>query len=284
MKYFKNLPKTNFESTIGTFSISDFFTYISPNTDRIQTSPISFDSKTNLLEASYGVYKDVNSFWMFVLANNTINPFNLGSINSSLFVKENKEKTSLELYGNTAGTTGYVFPPGSIIAPYVANTGGSYSYSSVGNFDLNGPLSIIESAMYIDGTMIIKDQRGATYTFINQNGTTGSQVVVIYKTGTGDYEIQTPLFPTNTKSAINDVVKVELSAEGYIEEYVNPVSPTKTKGSKGTSTPLALPSLSTGTSEITALQVVEKQSKDINAFVPQQTGTLKSLFISAKYI
>jgi hypothetical protein len=282
MKYFKNLPKTNFESTIGIFSISDFFTYISPNTDRIQTSAISFDSKTNLLEASYGVYKDVNSFWMFVLANNTINPFNLGSINSSLFVKENKEKTSLELYGNTAGTTGYVFPAGSIVAPYIANTGGSYSYSSIGNFDLNGPFSIIESAMYIDGTMIIKDQRGATYTFINQDGTTGSQVVVIYRTGTGDYEIQTPLFPTNTKSAINDVVKVEFSDEGYIEEYVNPVSPTK--GSKGTSTPLALPSLSTGSSEITALQVVEKQSKEINAFVPQQTGTLKSLFISAKYI
>lgn len=279
MKYFENLPKKNFASSIGDFIISDFFTYLDPNLAKIDTSNITVDSKTTLLEAAFTTYNDLNSFWMFVSANDTVNPFTLLAPNTTIYLTENEAKTSMELAGNIAGTTSYTFPKGSIIAPYKANAGNSYSYSSVGNFDLNGPLSIIESVSYYNGTMIIKDQRGATFTFIQQNGTTGSQMVIIYPTAGGTYAIQKSLYPYNTKSATKETVKVELSEEGYIEDLLSPdVSPTFTK----TKAPPS-PSGSTASVQVTALKIIELQSKNILAYLPEQTGILKSLFVTAKY-
>lgn len=286
MKYFSNLPKIDFESSIGSFSISDFFTYVDVNQTKIDSSPLSVDSKITLLELAHTIYKDVNSFWMFLLANNAINPFVLLSINNALFKEEFEPKTSLELSKNIAGTTSYVFPPGSIIAPYVQNTGGSYSYSSVGNFDLNGPFSIIESVSYHNKTMVIKDQRGATYEFISQDGTTGSPIVII-SPGTGDnYTIEKQYYPIKTKSAINETVKVEVSAEGYIEDSISPVSYKKTSSTKekefSYKTPITLPS--TELTQITALKLVELENKSINCYPVDQSSILKSLFTSAKYI
>lgn len=284
MKYFENLPKTNFESSIGQFSISNFFTYIDVSNASLQTSPIFVDSKTTLLEASFTVYSDVNSFWMFVLANNTINPFTLLSQNSSLFTKENEDKTNLEIVGDISGTTAYVFPQGSIILPYVSNTGGSYDYSSVGNFDINGPLSIIESAYYSNDTMVIKDQRGSTYSFILQDGNIGSPIVIISPTTGGTYTIQKQYYPTKTKSATKEIVKVEVSDVGYIEEIVSPVSPTKSKTK--TKTPTMLPSVlpgSTGT-QVTALSYIQQQSKNINAYLFEEAGVLRGLYVTTKYL
>lgn len=285
MKYFSNLPKTNFESSIGSFTISDFFTYIDLNGSNLNKSTISVDSKNTLLEEAHAVYKDVNSFWMFLLANNSINPFILFSINPAYFKDENEHKTSLELTQNLAGTTSYVFPPGSIIAPYIANTGGSYSYSSVGNFNLDGPISIIESVSYHNNTMIIKDQRGATYTFINQDGNTGSQVVII-SPGTGDnYTIQKQYYPIKTKSALEETLKIELSAEGYIEDFISPIRTSMKGSSQKENKPIALSSTNLSQpTEISASKLVEIQSKDIQVYPIDQSSKLKGLFVSAKYI
>lgn len=283
MKYFENLPKKSFTSSIGDFTISDFFTYLDPNLGNIDETPVTVDSKTTLLEAAYSTYGDLNSFWMFVSANETINPFTLLAPNTTIFLSQNEAKTSLELVDSVSGVTNYAFPKGSLIAPYVANSGGSYSYSSVGNFNLNGPLSIIESVSYFKGTMIIKDQRGATYSFINQNGATGSQVVIIYPTEGGTYAIQTPLFPTKTKSAVKEIVEIDVLEGGTIEEfYGDLLSPTKTKSSSTTSAPATINGLTTGT-QITATKALELQSKNITAYIPEQTGILKSLFVTAKY-
>lgn len=285
MKYFSNLPKTNFESSIGSFTISDFFTYIDLNGSNLNTSTISVDSKNTLLEEAHAVYKDVNSFWMFLLANNSINPFILFSINPAYFKDENEHKTSLELTQNLAGTTSYVFPPGSIIAPYIANTGGSYSYSSVGNFNLDGPISIIESVSYHNNTMIIKDQRGATYTFINQDGNTGSQVVII-SPGTGDnYTIQKQYYPIKTKSALEETLKIELSAEGYIQDFISPIRTSMKGSSQKENKPIALPSTNLSQpTEISVSKLLEIQSKDIQVYPIDQSSKLKGLFVSAKYI
>lgn len=281
MKYFENLPKKNFSSSIGDFTISDFFTYLDPTKAEIDTSTVTIDSKTTLLEASFTTYNDLNSFWMFVSANQTVNPFTLLAPNTTIYLTENEAKTSLELAGNIAGTTSYTFPKGSLIAPYKTNSGGSYSYSSVGNFDLNGPVSVIESVSYYNGTMVIKDQRGATYSFIQQNGTTGSPMVIIYPTAGGTFAIQKSLYPYNTKSATKETVKVEISDEGFIEDLLSPdISPTF---SKSKSAPTSAPSGSTTGVQVTALKVIELQSKNILAYLPEQTGKLKSLFVTAKY-
>jgi hypothetical protein len=279
MKYFENLPKKTFESTIGNFLISDFFTFLDPNLLTVTKSNITIDSKKTLLEAAHLNYNDPNSFWMFVSSNETINPFTLLSENSVLFLTENEVKTSLELTKDIAGTTSYTFPKGSIILPFKSNTGGSYSYSSVGNFDLNGPLSIIESVSYYQDKMIIKDQRGATFEFISQDGTTGSSVVIVYPTSGGTYAIEKPLLPTNTKSATKEVVKVEFSEEGKIEVIGEP---SKGKGSsKGKSTP----PIPNGTEAIstTAIQEIQLESKTISAYIPIETGKLKTMFVTTKY-
>lgn len=279
MKYFENLPKKTFESTIGNFLISDFFTYLNPNLQTIQKSNITIDSKKTLLEAAHITYTDPNSFWMFVSANNTINPFTLLADNTVLFLTENEVKTSLELTGNISGTTSYTFPKGSIILPFTSNTGGSYSYSSVGNFDLNGPLSIVESVHYYDDRMIIKDQRGATFTFISQDGTTGSQVVIVYPTTGGTYSIQKPLLPIKTKSATKETVKIEVSEEGKIEI----LQPVKDKISPSFK---SLPqSTASTTTEVTttAIEQVELESKTILAYLPLESGRLKTMFMTAKY-
>lgn len=283
MKYFENLPKKTFASSIGDFTISDFFTYLDPNLGIIDESPLTVDSKTTLLEAAYSTYGDLNSFWMFVSANETVNPFTLLATNTTIFLTQNQAKTSLELSQDISGTTSFTFPKGSLIAPYISNTGGSYSYSSVGNFNLNGPLSIIESVSYFKGTMIIKDQKGATYSFINQDGATGSQVVIIYPTPGGTYAIQKPLYPYNTKSAVKEVVELDVIEAGTIEEfYGDLVSPTKGK-TKSSSTPATPVIGGTGTVQISAIKALELQSKNITAYLPEQTGILKSLFVTAKY-
>lgn len=284
MKYFENLPKTNFETTIGSFSISNFFTYIDANSATIDESNVTIDNKTTLLEAAYTVYGDINSFWMFVLANSTINPFTLLAQNSTIFVTENKDKTTLSLTKDISGTTSYTFPKGSIVLPYVSNSGGSYSYSSVGNFDLNGPLSIIETASFFTQRMTIKDQKGGTYSFISQDGLTGSQIVVIYQTEGGTYAIQKQFLPYNTKSSINETVKVEISAEAYIEELPKPTSSRPSGKTKGSSTPAVAASVAPeNQTEVTAIQEIETKSKTISAYIPISTGTLKTLFTTAKY-
>jgi hypothetical protein len=282
MKYFEYLPQKKFQSTIGEFSVCDFFTYADVSKSNIPTSPVTVDSKSNLLETSHLVYEDINSFWMFVLANQTINPFTLLTINSDIFTKENQPKTSIQITADTAGTTSYVFPIGSFILPYVSNTGGSYSYSSVGNFDLNGPISIIESAHYFNETMIIKDQRGATYSFILQDGNTGSQITIIIPNSDGTYSIQKPLLPYKTKSAIDEVAKIEVLEEGKIEEIA---PPTKGKSSSTKTLPVVLASVEGTTSsvETTALKLVQFESKTIDSYLPQEIGILKTLFITAKY-
>ena len=289
MKYFENLPKKSFTSSIGDFTISDFFTYLDPNLGIIDETPVTVDSKTTLLEAAYSTYGDLNSFWMFVSANETINPFTLLAPNTTIFLSQNEAKTSLELVDSVSGVTNYTFPKGSLIAPYVANSGGSYSYSSVGNFNLNGPLSIIESVSYFKGTMIIKDQRGATYSFINQSGVTGSQVVIIYPTEGGTYAIQTPLFPTKTKSAVKEVVELVTDEIGVFEEFYGDLlsstqgqyTSSSSQSSKST-LPLIIDGITSAT-PISAIKALELQSKNITAYIPEQTGILKSLFVTAKY-
>lgn len=281
MKYFENLPKTTFDTSIGSFTISDFFTYIDVSKSKFNPSPLDVDSKTTLLEASYTVYNDVNTFWAFLISNNSINPFTLTSTNTSLFVKENQPKTSLEFVQSITGATSYVFPVGSIITPYVANTGGSYSYTSVGNFNIDGPFSLIESVSYHNQTMIIKDQRGATYSFILQNGNTGSEMVILSPTGGGEYEIFKQYYPAKTKSAIFETTKIELSEEKYIEE-VAPATKESSKIKSPSSQSALLPTAN-GT-DIVALDVVEFESSEIKAYTTEEIGRLKGLFVTAKYI
>jgi hypothetical protein len=87
MKFFTNLPKTTFSSTIGSFTISDFFTYLDIESAFIEEGTVTIDNKTTLVEAAATVYQDPNSFWAFVAANNTVNPFDLLADNATDFAE-----------------------------------------------------------------------------------------------------------------------------------------------------------------------------------------------------
>jgi len=91
MKFFNNLPKTVFTSSIGDFKISDFFTYLDVEHATIEEGTVTIDNKTTLLEAAYNVYTDSDSFWAIVAANNVINPFFLLEENAVLYIKNNDE-------------------------------------------------------------------------------------------------------------------------------------------------------------------------------------------------
>lgn len=62
MKYFEKLPKRNYETTLGSFNISDFFSYYKFNYENVSKKEITIDSKTTLPEAASVVYEDSNSF------------------------------------------------------------------------------------------------------------------------------------------------------------------------------------------------------------------------------
>lgn len=278
MKYFENLPKKNFESSIGTFNISNFFTYI--DIDSVQAIPdtVNVDSKTTLLEASHQVYQDPNSFWTFMVANKKINPFQLIEQNTVIFQKNNEDKINFLLYIDPVGITGIAFPQGSIVVPYVGNTGSSASWSSVGNFDLYGGLAVIESMSFYDGTMVIKGQKGTTGDFVSPSNPTGETMCVIYPTGTG-YSIQKPVYTGIKTQYLKKIIEIKKEEDGKkifkdknssfltldeVQVQETPVVPTTTK-------------------EISVSQAVDTKSKNIKAFVQSDLGSLIPKFITLKY-
>jgi hypothetical protein len=206
MKFFNNLPKTTFTTTIGDFVISDFFTYLDVTKKQLDTNSISVDDKTTLIEASYQTYTDTNNFWTFLSANKTINPFDLLSLNSFLFSKNNADKINLTLLPSPGAVTGgSAFPIGSIIVPATGNTGASYTFGYTGNFNINGQFALIESTSYYDGNMIIGTQYGGTGPFITVAGT-AENVTVLQKNQDGSFTWAGSYY-TGNKKLYSDEIK-----------------------------------------------------------------------------
>lgn len=282
MKYFENLPKTTFDTTIGKFEISDFFTYIDSSKLDSPDSSITFDDKSTLIEASFQVYEDPNSFWIFVLANNSFNPFLINPINTEIAKKELAPKLNIVLSGDTAGTTAYVFPKGSIILSQTANSGNSASYSSVGNFDLNGAFTIVDEDFYYSDSMFVKEQKEGT---IFTSGITGSSYVVIYPGTGGNYEIQKNLINTTTQAASSKPIYSFNPKTGKVVLELKLTGGAGTKGEidKGVEEPKSEGDLET-TTEVTLDSLISETPKIIKAYPIDSIGLLKSSFITANYI
>lgn len=278
MKYFENLPKKNFESTIGTYSISDFFTYIDIDSIKLSTDAVNVDSKTTLLEAAYNIYEDANSFWSFLIANKEINPFDLLEQNTEIFNKNNEPKINFLLYSDVSGNSGIAFPQGSIVVPYTENSGYSAEWSSVGNFDLNGPLAVIETTTFYDGNMVIKGQKGSTGDFVSPDGFTGDRLCVIYPTGTG-YAIQKSVYTGIKKKYLSKIVQIQKIEDGKLIF--------KDKNSSFSTIdelqPVAVPVEPTQTKEVSLIESSENKSKNIFAYPPSDLGFLRAQFITVKY-
>lgn len=277
MKFFDKLPKVSFESTIGTFTISDFFTYLDVENVTVATSNVNVDDTSTLLEAAYQVYQDVNSMWAFVAANQTINPFDLLAYNASLYTKYNTDKINFVLYENIAGVSGAAYPEGTILVPYAGNTGDTYNMGSTGNFNLYGPLALVQKSSFYDGNMIITTQVGATYDFI-VTGSSADTVHVIYPSG-DTYYIRQNLYTGNKKTALEAVSKLVNSTDAKTIHRETTPSNTTIDQLLDESPPLG------GTlAPYTNIQIVDLHSKNILAYVPNGLGKLQASFVTTKYM
>jgi len=287
MKFFKNLPKTSFASLSGDFIISDFFTYLDVNRNEIDISTVNIDNKTTLIEAAYVVYSDVNSFWAFVAANQTINPFDLLAANNTLYAQQNKDRINLILFPNLSDTDGGVaFPVGSILTPYVGNTGASYVYGSTGDFDVNGPFAIVEASSFYDDNMIIGPQYGGT--FITVTGT-GPHITVIQKNVDGSYTWAGSYYAANKKSSASRVFEITKPTQA-LSIYKEIVSGNSTIDSAlpeaipvPDSPANAVPEAIVQTVNYNVQQTVNNIPKQIQAYVPSQLGFVQSSFVTTKY-
>ena len=284
MKFFENLPKTSFDTTIGTFEISDFFTYLDVENAPIQESNISIDSKTTLLEAAATTYQDPDSFWAIVAANNVINPFTLVESNVNIFTNANKNNTCFILSNQpyfTEPASGFKSAPiGSLIFPYLSNVGyPAFSYGSTGYYDMNGPMAVIVDSSYYDLTITASVVKGGD-DFIS--GLTGEARTIIPLNPDGTYGEPFYRFIRSVQTANNKVVKQVNKTDGKTiykntRDFIQ--SPTLDT-LLPQSTPLDGATLYTS---YTAQEEITIASKNIQAYVPKQLGLIQASFVATKY-
>lgn len=286
MKFFENLPKTSFESTIGTFQVSDFFTYLDVENAPIQESRISIDSKTTLLEAAAATYEDADSFWAIVAANNVINPFTLVQSNISIFTNNNKNNKCMILStvpsfldinsGGSGGTARYA-PIGSLIFPFISNNGNSYSYGNTGFYDMDGPMGLVVDSSFYDLTITVSVIKGGSNFIIADTPAT----IVPLNSG-GTYDSPFVRFMTSIQEAKNKVVKQVNTTDGKTI-YKN-VRDRGGEPTLDTSIPQENPLDGvTAYTLYTAEDEIKLASKNIQAYVPKQLGLIQASFIATKY-
>lgn len=280
MKFFTNLPQTTFTSTIGNFLISDFFTYLDVDNAQVQEAAVPVDDKTTLVEAAATVYGDPNSFWAFVAASNTINPFTLLELNSYIFNKNSADKINFTLLPSALAVTGGIaFPVGSIVVPYSGNSGFTFNSGYTGDFNISGPFAVIEQSSFYDGNMVIGEQLGATQAFMVV-GATSEHVTVIQKNFDGSFAWAGSYFTGNKKAYSNKVVYQTLNKDGkkIFKELVSS-NPTLDEYLP-ISTPIGG---STAYIPTNALDNIDNQTKEIQAYIPSQIGLIQSSFTTASY-
>jgi hypothetical protein len=275
MKYFSSLPKRTFSSTVGDFTICDFFTRYEVNYDTALTQDALLDNHSTLIELSRTIYKDNNSIWLLLLANEYTDPFSLAEINTTVYKNNNAEKVSTafrqKAYVSAAPT---VIGTSAIIVPYSANTGSSWSYSSIGNFNLDGPFTLIESTDYYTGKSVLKDQQKQI--FISTGTTSGSETLIcIDKPLEEDYSIiADQLTTTQKESFINEVSAYEFPEVGAEIEGGQPAYKTTSF------TPLP-PSAFTGVTQYTTnLDYIKSTNKNLKVFIPSQLSKILSNLIT----
>ena len=281
MKFFKNLPKINFTSSIGTYSISDFFTYLDVENAPINEGTINIDDKTTLIEASYKFYSDTNTLWAFVAANNVINPFDLLAPNTITFQKNIADKINFTLFDDPEDVTGGIaLPMGSIILPSIGNTGPSYGYGFTGNYNLYGALAVVEESSFYDGNMVIGSQVGGPAFIVV--GAATEKVIALQKNTDGSFTYRLGWYTGNKTTLGQKVVKIVQSTDGKVISKAS----TSSKVTIDELLPKSPPvkgAAATTTTTYTVTQTVADTYKIIQAYTPSELGRIQSSFVTTKY-
>lgn len=217
MKLSTNLPKISYTTTLGDITITNLANYYELTDTETEMTTIPVDSTTTLVEKAASVYDSVNAFWMFLFANNAINPFTLLKISTTSQISTYSNNDTINL--KSAGFDVTTVTPGSIITNYSAPTGSAWFSGSTGLFDLNGGYAIVDSVNTFSKVITLKPPvGGVTYDI-------GSVMTAIVKTDDMYYQYNTPsitLIADNYKKqseltkAISYTTQIATSGQSFV--------------------------------------------------------------------
>jgi hypothetical protein len=142
------------------------YAYYEINESFIQKQPYQIDSKTTLLEAGAELYNDADSFWAFLIANKTINPFTLLAQNVDMLKNKSAGKYTFNLTGSTANQY-VVLGQRSVLVKYDASqvTGVTGTLGQTGAWDPYGDFTLVESTNSYDKKITTKPIQGTKGNF-----------------------------------------------------------------------------------------------------------------------
>jgi hypothetical protein len=274
MKYFDKLPKRTYETTLGSFSISDYFSYYKFNFDLISKRQFEFDSKTTLVEAASSLYEDPNSFWLILLANETINPFLLFVDNYTNYIQNNQNKvTSIIANVTDATNVGTYMASGSLVTLQSLTGGNPYDFSYVGNFDLDGQIYIVEEQNSYTKRITVKPTPNNTpIPIVNLNA-----VQYIDLTLPSEWELS-----ANTNVFLANDVEPYLEATEAILDS-GPVGSISFRNMQIADIPPVYTSSGSQQTEQTFQEVSENANRKVNIFNPSELSKVTNRLITIKY-
>jgi len=274
MKYFDKLPKRTYETTLGSFSISDYFSYYKFNFDLIGKRQFEFDSKTTLVEAASGLYEDPNSFWLILLANETINPFLLFVDNYINYIQNNENKVTSIIANTDVGTNvGTYMASGSLVTLQSITSGKPYDFSYVGNFDLDGPIYIVEEQNSYTKRLTIKPTPNNTpIPIVNESPV---QYIDLSLPSEWQTSANTNLFITNS-------VETYLEATEAILDSASSAT-ISFKNMQNADVPIFYTPSGSQQTEQTFQEASENANRKVNIFNPSELSKVTNRLITIKY-
>lgn len=263
ISYFNSLGSKSYPTTIGNFTIVNMTSYFKVDDSNFVTTDINVDNTQTLIETANSIYEDIDSFWLFLLANKKINPFELLEENNSVLQSTAAGFTGIELQ-TTEGGDG-LFTNGSLLFPKTENTGASWEFGSTGNFELNGGFALIDSYNPFSKRAVIKYVEGFTLGLVYDIGdlkglVKGSTSYSWYDKTAGIYGITQELGVVNEVSYVSDVSDTN-------KEYVK-VKSEYPLLKKGSGIPAYEP-VGTGGIQTTISQVLQSRITQIKCYLPQ---------------
>jgi hypothetical protein len=157
MKYSTNLPARTYTTTIGDFNIIDICSYYTLDDTNFEKVNIPIDKSQTLVEASYTNFSDVNAIWLFLFANNKINPFTLTKLDTPTALAKVKNYEDLNM-SEGAGADA-IGTKGGILIEKTNNSGVTWDYGSTGNFSLTGGFALIDGVNSFTKSVLIKEPK-----------------------------------------------------------------------------------------------------------------------------
>jgi hypothetical protein len=164
---------------------------------------------------------------------------------------------------------------------YEPNTGSSASFSSIGNFNINGAFTVVDDDFYFSRSSIVKDQKNG---LILKEGLTGSQYVVITQSATGGYQLNA-VYNKTIEPALSKVAYTYDTASGkFTGEYKSYSS--KVSNSVVNSSTSKTPTKYGGTTTVDSVTyetVLKTQINKLPAYSSNLIGSLVDYLVTTKY-